>query len=179
MGGRFTASVDLGLPRIAVDLGYSARSKSCGVAFSDGSVCGAYGFGESLELVLGALESGGRHVLILEAVLSTFHGPSGNPDIRGEFERGRGWYYGPGVTTLAAALRFLSELDRRLPEIGAIPVVEGFLSYKKHRTEHAADAWRLMGEFESAELFVPRAGSEPLSVLIEGVPEVRRYNAPS
>jgi hypothetical protein len=38
----------------------------------------------------------------------------------------------------------------------AIPLVEGFLSYKKTRTHHCDDARRLLDEFKTAERFEAR-----------------------
>ena len=110
MEQRYTARLDPSLPVIAIDLGYSAKQKSTGMAHSHSEQVEALSFGQCIEAVAHLLETHGRHTLILEAVLSTYHGSDGNPDIRGQFEKGRGWYYGPGVTTFAAALRFLAEI---------------------------------------------------------------------
>ena len=125
------------------------------------------------------IEEKGNHTIILEAVLSTYHRPNGNPDIRGDFEKGRGWYYGPGVSTFAAAIRFLQVLDQTLPEGNRpIPLVEGFISYKKIRSQHSDDAWRLLKEFFTAERFKARTGSLPIISEIEGIPSIVRYNHP-
>ena len=168
-----------GLPRIAIDLGYSAKQKSCGVATTHNADTHSLTFGDCIDFVDTLIREQGRHTLIVEAVLSTYHSVDGNPAIRGEFEKGRGWYHGPGVTTFAAAIRFLSELDRRLPnELRPIPLVEGFLSYKPTRTTHVDDAQRLLLEFDRAEVFEPAVGSEPICALMAGIPEIRRYNKP-
>ncbi|MFT5623502.1 MAG: hypothetical protein ACI9FZ_001439 [Bacteroidia bacterium] len=177
---RYTKQLEPDLPLLAVDLGYSARSKSCGVAWSGGAVVQSLEFGECIEAVAQQLSRVGRHTLILEAVLSTYHTIEGNPTIRGEFEKGRGWYHGPGVTTFAAALRFVSELNRVLPnDLRPIPLVEGFLSYKPVRTAHSEDALRLLVEFDQAECFEALAESEPICDLLDGVPQIRRYNKPA
>jgi len=176
---RFSAVSDPALPIIAIDLGYSANSRSCGFAHSGTKETQTLRFGECISSTVELLKQQGRHQLILEAVLSTYHRFDGNPDIRGDFEKGRGWYYGPGVATLAAALRFLHVLDQQLPKaMQAIPLVEGFLSYKKTRTQHCDDARRLLDEFKTAERFEARQGSEPLSPQIAGIPLIIRYNAP-
>ena len=175
---RYTTTIDPSLPLLAVDLGYSAKSKSCGIAASSCDQVQALQFGECIQEVVNYIRKQGPHVLILEAVLSTYHSPEGNPEIRGEFEKGRGWYHGPGVTTFAAALRFLDQLDKGLPRGLELPLVEGFLSYKPTRTTHEADARRLVEEFGVAERFLPYSGSEPIYGKISGVPEIRRYNAP-
>lgn len=176
---RFTAELDATLPRLAIDLGYSAQSASCGFVHS-GSVASAdYQFGACIDATIEQLTQAGRHILILEAVLSTYHRPDGNPNIRGNFEKGRGWYHGPGVSTYAGALRFLSELDRRLPNtLRPIPIVEGFLSYKKRPTQHHDDAQRMINEFDTAERFEPHAHSEPILPCIDRAPLVLRYNQP-
>jgi len=176
---RYTAQIDASLPIIAIDMGYSANTPSCGFAHSGTTDTHSLRFGECIAATCRRMTEHGQHLLILEAVLSTFHRPDGNPDIRGDFEKGRGWYYGPGVSTFAAALRFLQELDRQLPtSLSPIPLVEGFLSYKKTRTQHCDDAQRLLDEFATAERFQARDGSEPICPEITGAPLIIRYNAP-
>ena len=175
---RYTAKITARLPLLGVDLGYSAKTRSCGIARLSSSDARELCFGECIEYVLQLIRKYGPHTLILEAVLSTYHSHNGNPEIRGEFEKGRGWYHGPGVTTYAAALRFLDQIDRQLPEGLILPLAEGFLSYKPVRTSHVADAQRLVDEFADAERFLPCDGSEPICTKIDGVPEIRRFNAP-
>jgi len=176
---RYTTAITPGLPLLGIDLGYSVRARSCGLARSGSGEVHAMCFGDCIDYTESLIRAQGVHVLILEAVLSTYHRSDGNPDIRGDFEKGRGWYYGPGVSTYAAAQRFLDQLDRRLPPDLIVPVVEGFLSYKTSRTDHTEDARRLVDEFTTAEQFTPRAGSEPVSPKIAGLPEIRRFNAPA
>lgn len=175
---RYSTAIDLDLPLLGIDLGYSAKTKSCGVARSGSDVVHALCFGECIDHVVRLIREHGVHVLILEAVLSTYHNSEGNPEIRGEFEKGRGWYHGPGVTTFAAAIRFLDQLDQRLSPGVTLPLVEGFLSYKPTRTTHEDDARRLIDEFAVAERFPPRESSQPICKTLDGVPEIRRYNAP-
>jgi hypothetical protein len=176
---RYTASIDTQLPIIGIDIGYSAQTASCALTDSGSRSTQTMQFGECIETTRHLIEKNGRHTIILEAVLSTYHRPGGNPDIRGDFEKGRGWYHGPGVATFAAAIRFLQVLDQKLPkEIRPIPIVEGFLSYKKTRTQHADDAQRLLKEFFTAERFKARSGSEPIISEIDGIPSIVRYNHP-
>lgn len=176
---RYTAKIDATLPIIAIDIGYSANTCSCGFTHSGTHETRNLRFGDSITATRERITEQGPHLLILEAVLSTYHRPDGNPDIRGDFEKGRGWYYGPGVSTYAAALRFLQILDRQLPKyLQPIPLVEGFLSYKKNRTAHCDDARRLLEEFETAERFQACEGSEPISSEVAGIPQIIRYNAP-
>ncbi|MEE2988890.1 MAG: hypothetical protein VX372_04890 [Verrucomicrobiota bacterium] len=176
---RYTASIDSSLPIIAIDIGYSAQTASCALTYSNSRETQTIQFGDCIKTTRHLIEEKGKHTIILEAVLSTYHRPDGNPDIRGDFEKGRGWYYGPGVSTFAAAIRFLQVLDQKLPvDIRPITIVEGFLSYKKIRSQHADDAQRLLKEFFTAEYFRARSGSEPIISEIEGVPSIVRYNHP-
>jgi hypothetical protein len=176
----FTATMTTDLPILAIDLGYSANNRSCGFAHSDGRESHNMRFGECIEATVQRLQVAGPHLLILEAVLSTYHRPDGNPDIRGEFERGRGWYYGPGVATYAGAQRFLLQLEKRLPKLDhPIPLVEGLLSFKKHRTEHCDDARRMLEAFETAEQHEAPAGSEPILPSIDGAPRIYKFNQPN
>lgn len=173
---RFTTKRDTTLPVIAIDLGYSANNRSCGFAHSGTNVTCALKFGECIEAVEKLIREKGPHTLIIEAVLSTYHRHDGNPDIRGEFERGRGWYYGPGVSTYAGAMRFLSELDRKLPKLKqALPLIEGLLSFKKARTEHTEDARRILKEIQIAERHIPTLGSEPILPIIDAAPRIYKY----
>ena len=173
----FTAQIPSQLPCLAIDLGYSATQASCGIAATHSETY-TLEFGASIQWTVDYLQTYGPHILILEAVLSTYHAPNGNPAIRGEFEKGRGWYHGPGVSTYAAAMRYLQQLAPLLPGPEPLPLVEGFLSYKPLKTSHAHDAERLLKEFDRAEQFNPRSGSEPITPIIKGLPQIRRYNKP-
>jgi len=115
-------------------------------------------------------------ILVIEAVLSTFHNPNGNPDIRGDFERGRGWYYGPGVVTLAAALRFLKILRHEISKDARVTISEAFLSFKKERTNHSNDAKIIYDQFWETQPEKIREGTEPILEFISGVPSVRVFN---
>lgn len=175
---RYTTFTDAELPLLGIDLGYSATAKSCGVACSENDDAHALSFGDCVSYIAQQIHEHGPCILILEAVLSTYHTLEGNPAIRGEFEKGRGWYHGPGVTTFAAALRFLDQLHKQLPATIQLPLVEGFLSYKPKRTTHETDARRLVEEFSTAERFFPHEHSQPICPNIKGIPEIKRYNEP-
>lgn len=176
---RYSAQIDESLPILGIDLGYSAKLPSCGFAHGDCPTPTSVDFGGVIGLTRDLFLATGIHIVVLEAVLSTYHAANGNPDIRGSFEKGRGWYHGPGVTTYAAAVRFLSVLDKELPHsMRPVPLVEGFLSFKKARSAHSDDADRLVREFSEAERFVARSGSEPILSRIDGVPLIYRYNKP-
>ena len=47
------------------------------------------------------------------------------------------------------------------------------------RTAHSDDARRLLVEFHQAERFEALSGSEPICDLLDGVPQIRRYNKPA
>jgi hypothetical protein len=165
---------------VAIDLGYSARADSCGLATCDEAR--ALTFGACVCQTAGLIREIGSDgvVLVLEAVLSTCHDEkTGNPCIRGEFERGRGWYYGAGVVTFAAALRFLDRLNANptLPTAVPVHLAEALLSFKssKQRSDHVADARRIVEEFWKVlpEQLVP--GVEPASPHVMGVPPIRVF----
>lgn len=165
------------MPVIAVDLGYSAQGKTCGIAWSGCESVQELAFGECISRTIELIDQLKRPVLILEAVLSTYHQKNGNPDIRGQFEKGRGWYYGPGVTTFAAALEFLSQLDDRLSETVSLPIFEGLLSFKKTRTTHADDAKYMLEHFLTARHVLPLQGSKPILSCLDGPPKIVLYSS--
>ena len=88
------------MPLLGIDLGYSAKTKSCGLARSGSQDLHALGFGECIDYTAFLIGEHGPHVLILEAVLSTYHRSDGNPDIRGDFEKGAWLVSRPGCDDL-------------------------------------------------------------------------------
>jgi hypothetical protein len=167
------------LPIIAVDIGYSARARSCGVAWSGHEIPICLHFGNAVRKVAELCVTFEQPVLVVEAALSTFHRPNGNPDLRGSFEEGRGWYWGPGAVSVIAASRFLQMLAGLLPASKRVFLAEAFLSNKSERTKHAADAAQIVKEFWSRESQPIEGAAEPLSELIVGVPSVRVFSVRS
>jgi len=167
------------LPLVVVDLGYSAKAKSCGLAWTGGKSPIQVRFGEAIALAAEQLGTLREPVLVLEAVLSTFHNRVGNPEIRGDFEKGRGWYWGPGAVSLVSACRFLQQLAAKLTGSKRVLLAEAFLSNKPRRTGHSEDAATILDDFWSRESEALRHGVEPVLDLIEGVPPVRVFKAPS
>lgn len=159
---------------VVVDLGYSAKGKTCGLYCRGADRAVELTFGDAVHQTAEEIRQLTKPLLILEAVLSTYHGPSGNPDIRGDFEMGRGWYCNAGVLTFAAALRFLHILNEELRG-KELFLAEAFLSNKDKRTRHADDAKSIHDQFWMTETAVLRPGVEPASPLVRGVPSVRVF----
>ncbi len=95
--------------------------------------------------------------------------------IRGDFEKGRGWYYGPGVVTFAAAMRFLNTLRNIVSIDASVILAEAFLAFKKKRSDHSKDAMTIYNKFWETKPEKLRAGVEPILEGISGVPSVRVF----
>ena len=123
------------------------------------------------------MEQFGTTVLILEAVLSTYHDKYGNPDIRGDFEKRRGWYYGPGVVTYAAAIRFLTILRQKCLSNVNVYLAEAFLSFQKTPRCHSDDARIIFDSFWDTHSEKLKDTTEPILDFIEGIPSVRVFRS--
>lgn len=165
-----------GLPVIAVDIGYSARKATCGVATGNGDEK-SYRFGKAIEIVADLCRGNSETVLVLEAVLSTRHDKDGNPCVRGEFETNRGWYWGPGPVTLVAAQRFISELERKIARGTRIWVAEAFLS-NNQRHGHKADAALIAHDFWSTKPETIQHRLAPIIATLGGIPPIRVFVHP-
>ncbi len=153
---------------VAVDLGFSRTSRSCGVAWRDADGVPrseAFRFGECIEEVARLLKGHPRVVLIIEAPLSGLFTSTGNPVGRGDFERRglnfsssatRYWYTGAGAATCLAAVFFLrkllAEMERLTYEARPVEafLYEGFITFKPEPTEHVSDAEILLDCFLGA-----------------------------
>ena len=162
-------------PLVAIDLGYSHNEASCGIMHTGIKEPAPLKFGATIKEVIRLVELLGTLVLILEAVLSTYHDEQGNPDIRGDFEKGRGWYYGPGVATYAAAIRFLRILHQQCTSNSIVYLAEAFLSFKKKRNSHSDDALIIFNSFWDTHSECLKDGTEPILDFIEGIPSVRVF----
>lgn len=160
---------------IAIDLGYSHYGATCGIMHSGIKEPETLQFGATIKEVTRLVGQIGPFVLILEAVLSTYHDEWGNPDIRGFFEKGRGWYYGPGVTTYAAAIRFLRMLRKNCSSNATVYLAEAFLSFKKKRSRHSDDAHIIFNSFWDTPTESLKDGTEPILDFILGVPSVKVF----
>lgn len=159
---------------VAVDLGYSEKARSCGLAWTGCKSPCHRKFGEAISSVAELLNRNRGAVLVLEAALSTLHDRSGNPCLRGEFERARGWYWGPGACSTLAAQRFLSELAKQLQE--PIHLAEAFLSNKEGRTRHTDDAHTIVRRFWDIGPVRLKVGVAPLLPIVRGIPSVRVFS---
>jgi hypothetical protein len=162
-------------PHIAIDLGYSHKAATCGIMHSGINEPITLKFGNTIKEVSMLVEQIGTCVLIFEAVLSTFHDENGNPDIRGVFEKGRGWYYGPGVVTYASAIRFLQILRKNCRSNNTVYLAEAFLSFKKKSSNHSDDAWIIFNSFWDTPSENLRDGTEPILDFILGIPTVKVF----
>lgn len=120
------------LPCMAVDLGFSGTSRSCGVASVD--VTGALNpvrrtFSECVAEVAAHVHRHGEGVLVIEAPLSAYFNDRGNPCARGPFEaspKPRWWSLGAGATMALAAQYFLRFVQQQMGS-GTLHLVEGFV----------------------------------------------------
>jgi hypothetical protein len=160
---------------IAIDLGYSRNAASCGIMHSGIKEPVMLRFGDTIKEVTRLVEQIGSCVLILEAVLSTYHDERGNPDIRGAFEKGRGWYYGPGAVTYAAAIRFLRMLRKDCSSNATVYLAEAFLSFKRKRSRHSDDARIIFNSFWDTPSESMKDGTEAILDFIRGIPSVKVF----
>ena len=161
---------------IALDLGYSRDKATCGIMYDGLYQPIELTFGNAIRSVTDWIDRNGSCILVIEAVLSTFHDAVGNPDIRGDFEKGRGWYYGPGVATFAAAIRFLGVLHKQIAGNVSVYVAEAFLSFKKARSNHSKNAMVIYNRFWDTDPEEIKDGTEPILEYISGVPSVRVFS---
>ena len=130
-----TELVALGqLPVIAVDMGFSGRTASCGYAIranaNDPVVSENKRFHDCLATVVKQFENLGEAILILEAPLSSAFDRLGNPQPRGDFERHpkpRWWSLGPGASMSLAAMYFLKRFVEAVPAHTKCHLIEGFV----------------------------------------------------
>jgi hypothetical protein len=176
-----------GLPVIAVDLGFSGKKASCGVAFSAFSERprgSGMQFYRAADRVGQFITEHKASVLILEAPLSASFTSSGNPQPRGEFEhedQARWWSMSPGAAMALAALFFLRRINHaQANRKHKTHVIEGFLSYNDLRGDSAVAA-ALRDAFlapETASWHTVRATGEILSALDLIAPSRRHATPP-
>ena len=174
-----TDQPDENLSLIAIDIGYSSRNRSCGLSWTGCKCSEELKYGATIDRVSRILAEPAFHksLLILEAPLSKYHDPdTGNPDVRGIFENGHGWYYGAGVLTLVAAMRFLEMLAATFNRDREIFLAEAFLSNKDNSTGHNDDAEIIRKNFWSVEPRQLNSQCENASSFVcGGIPSVREF----
>jgi len=165
---------EIGIPVLAVDIGYSASNRSCGLCWEAKSC--RLRFGDCVTAITRVIEEAvsPRVVLVIEAPLSVYHNPAtGNPSIRGQFEKDRGWYYGPGAVTCLAAQRLLSCVDAAVHR--EVLVAEAFFSNQPRRTPHDEVATLIHDDFWHVEPSETNDGVVPLPPLQEYAPPIRVF----
>ena len=158
------------LPCIAVDLGFSGTSRSCGLASFDGMASlrpVKRSFRECVDDVAAHVHRHGDSVLIIEAPLSACFNDRGNPCARGSFEeapRPRWWSLRAGATMALAAQYFLRFVQQRLGK-GTLHLVEGFVVGQDSGADEAVASHLLAGfsGHHTADWYQPHAGA--LSIL--------------
>lgn len=166
---------DESMKMLVIDIGYSKSSKSCGLKTA--LQCISLTFGDAIKETAKQINDNACSLLVIEAPLSMFHNKSGNPEIRGEFEKGRAWYHGAGASTLLAAQRFIQQLQAFIPDDRELYLAEAFLSFKEQATSHVDDASEIFTRFWSTTPEIMTAECEPIIAEVEGIPSVRTFLA--
>ncbi|MCX6877533.1 MAG: hypothetical protein NTW21_27550 [Verrucomicrobia bacterium] len=144
----------LALAVLALDAGFSATARSCGIAWSAGDDTGSDTLTHqaAIDKLIAWMHTHSESVLIIEAPLSTAY-RDGNPARRGDFEKEkldgkntktRDWYSGPGAAVTLAALNILRklQLEGSLAET-TVHLLEGFVSFGDARShQQVAEALR-------------------------------------
>ena len=169
---------------VSVDLGFSEKSKSTGVAWrtakGEQPAPSRLTFEQAIKRVVKLFDSEASAVLILEAPLSAQFNADGNPAARLPFEQiydvqkkknvNRFWYIGPGASTLIAAMFFLRRLTSMLANNDGdrqVFLYEGLHTFKDGPTDHAQDAVELLEAFLNKKVVDvnKKAATEWLSVI--------------
>ena len=139
-----------------VDLGFSARKRSCGIWTKANGAC-VVEFGQLVKSVIEEAQKPGKEPLnlLLEAPLSVAFNNSGNPTRRrcdtSKDGKHRDWYVNAGATTLTAADHLLRKLNGCQIK-REVRLFEGFVSFKakgasknqkEREQEHKCDVLRL------------------------------------
>lgn len=160
------AAATRGLPCMAVDLGFSGTSRSCGFASFDGQRAPSAvkrTFSECVDDVADHVRRYGDSVLVIEAPLSACFNVRGNPCARGLFEEApkpRWWSLRAGATMALAAQYFLRFVQQRLGE-GTLHLVEGFVVGQDSGADEMVASHLLAGLSgqQVVDWYQPRAGA--------------------
>lgn len=122
------------LPLLAVDMGFSGQSASCGYAYRTAGDKQTSSenktFADCLQSVAEQISRAGDLLLIIEAPLSAAFDRKGNPQPRGSFEstpKPRWWSLGPGAAMSLAAMHFLKRLASQIAANRKCYLVEGYV----------------------------------------------------
>jgi len=178
---------------IAIDLGYSCKNASCGIATTVNIKLDECTFSDCLEKVSNLISTATKDtLLILEAPLSSCH-MQGNPSGRHgakrfceskqqtcfekQGSRTRYWYYGAGATTYLSAHRFLTQLSKLIPHYNyKVYLSEAFLSFKKEGTPHGLDARYILKYWDYKKTLTPVNCERSVPSLMDGIPSVQIFN---
>ena len=129
---------------IFLDIGFSSRGRTCGVAFGNGSPQ-ELTYGTARKAIIERIRDWSGSVnLIIEAPLSVCFSSDGNPKGRRMEKHNsatRYWYTGVGCAVMTAAIyliRDLHEATMSLPNI-KVHLFEGFVTFKEGGTNHKKD----------------------------------------
>jgi hypothetical protein len=182
---------------IFLDIGFSNKDKTCGLAFgNDDPIC--LRFGDCNRRLIEQVRVSQSIVnLVIEAPLSVCFDSQGNPKGR-SIERDGGkvryWYYGPGCAVMVATMYLVRNLHEARLDV-PIHLFEGFVSYKSPsvQSNHARDVRWLRDVVHYPErlcdsIWTPdRLKTDPGDVLLSaftvgamnyGVPAVIKGTAP-
>ena len=122
------------LPMLAVDMGFSGKSASCGYAYraagDQQTRSEIKTFADCLQAVAEQISRAGDLLLVIEAPLSAAFDSKGNPQSRGTFEsspKPRWWSLGPGAAMSLAAMHFLKRLASPFSASRKCYLVEGYV----------------------------------------------------
>ena len=133
---------------IFLDIGFSDKGKTCGVAFGEDSPQ-SFRYGEVRKVIVERIQrQNGLVNLVIEAPLSECFDANRNPKGRKIEKRNsstRYWYVGLGCAVMTAAMyliRDIHEGTKDLPNI-EVRLFEGFVSFKEVGTDHKGDVRNL------------------------------------
>ena len=161
------------LPRLAIDLGFSGSSRSCGWACQHRGDLSPQTkrltYPACIRETVALLARDSEIVLIVEAPLSAAFNASGAPCARGEFEATlppRWWNLRAGAQMALAAQYFLKALGAALPPRSTQYLIEGFVAGDASG-DHDRVAETLCGAFGdlSAAAWCEPAAHQLISVL--------------
>lgn len=144
-------------PWVFLDIGFSAKQKSCGLLVGDGSPQ-CLTFADARRRILDQLTPSSSLVnLVIEAPLSVSFDSRGNPTGR-TVERFKGktrpWYVGPGCAVMVAAIYLVRAIEDT-QACTMIRLFEGFVSYKdrphKGNSSHQNDVLLLREAVQAPE----------------------------